>query len=265
MKRSSGVHLCATAAVSVLSLALITGCSDGGSKGSGDAKDGKGSGSSSAAKARSAAELDKLILAQGEAAGYKVAPVDKAAPAKNAITADKEQCKPLLYVMSGNAPADAAAETNRTVSENKKDPTDKATSMDDLADGKFEDTLKASMDLDVSIVSLSSYDGDGAEKALTSVSDAVKACAGGFTGGSGSDKEKFTKVTEEKSSGTGDASVAFATTGDMDGDTAPVHAEVVRHGNTLAAYYTMNIGAMMAHKDYAVPAAVIKAQAAKLK
>lgn len=264
MKRSSGVRLCATLAVSALSLALVTGCSAGGSKDSGG---GKGTAAAKpAAKALSAAELKRLILAQGEVPGYKVEPVQGGTPARSKVKAADAQCDPLLRVMTGIAPGDPAAETNRMVQQVKKAPTDKATSMDDLADGKFEDSLKDSMDIDTTVVVLSSYDGDGAQQALRSVSGATKACAGGFTGDQAGDKAKFTKVAEEKSSDTGDESVAFAATSDMeDGDTAPVHVEVVRHGNNVATYMTVNLGAMMTQKAYTVPAAVVKAQATKLK
>ncbi|MFF4545619.1 hypothetical protein [Streptomyces sp. NPDC001435] len=263
MKRSSGVRLCATAAVSVLSLALITGCSDGGSKDSGGS--GSAKGSDSAAKALSAAELKKLILAQGEVDGYKVTPA-KTDTVRDTAKSDNATCEPLLDSLSGRGPGDAVTQTGRTVMEDKKDPTDDATSMDDMADGKFEDAINKSLDRDVTILGLASYDGDGAEKALQSVSDAVKGCSGGFTATVGSDKQKYTKIAEEKSSGTGDESVAFAATADMeDGDAAPVHVEVVRHKNNLVTYYTMNIGAMMSKKAYTVPPAVTKAQAAKLK
>ncbi|MFJ5301553.1 hypothetical protein [Streptomyces sp. NPDC088350] len=273
MKRSSGIRLCVTVAVGALSLSLITACSDGGSDNAKDsAKDSaKSSTTGSAkgtAKALTAAELKKLIIAQGDAAGYKVAAVAKTYPAgKSAIKAD-EKCKPLLYVMSGLAPGDAVAYTNRTATEEKK-PSDAASkSLEDMTDSDIEKTLTDSMTVNVTVVALSSYDGDGAEKAVKSVSDAVSGCAGGFASAAGGDEQKFTKVTAEKGSGTGDESVAFAANGEMDdtdGQTSTVHAEVVRHGNTVATYYTMNIGAMMAGKDYTVPAAVITAQSAKLK
>ncbi|MEU2053577.1 hypothetical protein [Streptomyces bungoensis] len=264
MKRSSGVRLCATLAVSALSLALVTGCSDGGSKDSGE---GKGADAAKpAAKALSAAELKRLILAKGDVTGYKVEPVEGGTPAKSKVKAADAQCDPLLRVMTGIAPGTPAAETNRAVQEVKKAPTDKATSMDDLADGKFEDTFKDSMDIDTTMVILSSYDGDGARQALRSVSDAMKACAGGFTGDQAGDKAKFTRVAEERPADAGDESVAFMATSDMeDGDTAPVHVQVVRHGNNVASYMTINLGAMMTEKAYSVPAAVVKAQAAKLK
>ncbi|MFJ3303288.1 hypothetical protein ACIPSA_09225 [Streptomyces sp. NPDC086549] len=264
MKRSSGVRLCAATAASVLSLALITGCSDGGSKDSGDTKGGKAD--KPAAKALSAAELQKLIIAKGEVPGYKVGPVEGGIPADDKVKADDSKCDPLLDAMTGIAPGDPAANTSRMATENKKAPTDDATSLDDLADGKFEDALNKSMDLDVTVVTLASYDGDGAEKGLQEVSDAVKACAGGFSGEQDGEKGKFTKVAEEKSSGTGDESLAFTATNDSGDEGAlPLHAEVVRHGNTLATYTTINIGAMMNKKAYTVSAPVIKAQAAKLK
>ncbi|MFE2097736.1 MULTISPECIES: hypothetical protein [unclassified Streptomyces] len=264
MKRSSGVRLCATAAVSALSLALITGCSDGGSKDSGDGKGGKDG--NSAAKALSAAELKQLIIAKGEVPGYKVGSVEGGIPDKSKVKSDDAQCDPVLRALTGIAPGEPAANTSRMATEDKKDPTDKATSLDDLADGKFEDALNDSMDLDVTVVTLASYDGDGAESALKSVTDAVKSCSGGFSGEQDGEKGKFTKVAEEKSSGTGDESVAFTATNDSGKDGAlPLHAEVVRHGNTLATYTTINIGAMMTKKAYTVSAPVIKAQAAKLK
>ncbi|MEU0049758.1 hypothetical protein [Streptomyces sp. NPDC006309] len=263
MKRSSGVRLCATAAVSVLSLALVTGCGEE----SKDSGDGKGKDAANpAAKALSAADLKKLIIAKGEVPGFKVGAVTGGLPTADKVTADDAKCEPLLRAFTGIAPGDPAADTSRMATQDKKAPTGGATSGDDLGDGKFEDAINKSMDLDVTVVTLASYDGDGAQRALTSVSDAVKACAGGFSGRQAGEKGTFTKVAEEKSSGTGDASVAFTATNDAGKDGAlPLHAEVVRHGSTLATYSTINIGAMMGRKPYTVSAPVVKAQAAKLR
>ncbi|MEU9476270.1 hypothetical protein [Streptomyces sp. NPDC048191] len=254
MKRSSGVRLCATAVVGALSLALVTGCSDGDAKGSG-----------TAAKALSAAELKKLIIAQGELPGYKVEPVPAARA--RAITTDSASCRPLVRVMSALPPVDAAAKTDRLATENqKKTPSAKPTSLDDLDEKKFEEAMHKSLDRDVTTVTLASYDGDGAEKALSSVSAAVKACGSGFSGQQAGTKVQFTKVAEEKATGTGDGSVAFTATMDSDeGDAAPVHAEVVRLGSTVSVYFTSNLGAMMAKKAYTVSPEVVKAQQAKLK
>ncbi|MGW2957377.1 hypothetical protein ACWDGI_02660 [Streptomyces sp. NPDC001220] len=259
MKRSSGVRMCTLAAGGALSLALITGCSDGSSEHPSATTD-----AASTVKASSAAELKQRILAQGEVDGYKVNAIGEAAPTRSKIKASDEKCRPLAYVLTGLAPAEAPAEIGRTVREDKKDPTDDATSLDDMADGKFEDALKDSLNLDVTSLDLSSYDGNGAQQALKALSAAVRDCASGFTGGAAGDEQKVTKVTATKPSGAGDESVAFTAVTDMDGDKGPLHAEVVRHGNTLATYFTMNIGAMMAGKTYTVPPPVIKAQSAKL-
>ncbi|MEU8714787.1 hypothetical protein [Streptomyces sp. NPDC048663] len=259
MKRSSGGPMCALAVGGALSLALITGCSDGSSK-----DPATSAGPAAAVKALSAAELKQRILAQGEVDGYKVNAVGAAAPARSRIRASEEKCRPLAYVLTGLAPADAAAEIGRTVREDKKDPTDDATSLDDMADGKFEAAIKDSLDLDITSLDLSSYDGDGARQAMKDLSAAVEDCAAGFTGGSAGDEQKVTKVTATEPTGTGDEAVAFTAVTDMDGDKGPLHVEVVRHGNTLATYFSMNIGAMMSGKPYTVPAPVIKAQSAKL-
>ncbi|MEV5877162.1 hypothetical protein AB0L75_23570 [Streptomyces sp. NPDC052101] len=254
MKRSSGVRLCATAVAGALSFALVTGCSDG------DAKH-----SAPAAKALSAAELKKLVIAGGEVPGYEVGPV----PATRAkpITTDSARCRPLARVMSGLPPLDAAAKTDRLATENPKtSPSDKPTSLDDLAKGKFEKAIHKSLDRDVTTVTLASYDGNGTEKALASVSTAVKACAGGFPAQQAGTKMRFTGIAEEKATGTGDGAVAFSATMDSgEGDAAPVHTEVVRQGGTLSVYFTTNLGAMMDKKAYTVSPEVVKAQQAKLK
>ncbi|MEW1773717.1 hypothetical protein [Streptomyces sp. NPDC086777] len=258
MKRSPGVRTCALAVGGALSLALITGCSGGSSTDtSGTAR------KASTVRALGTAELKQRILAQGEVDGYKVNAIGEAAT-RSAVKSSDDKCRPLAYVLTGLAPADPASEIGRTVREEKKDPTDDATSLDDMADGKFESALKDSLNLDVTSLDLSSYDGDGARQALRALSTALENCTTGFTGGTSGDEQKVTKVTPAKASGSGDESIAFTATTDVDGDKGPLHAEVVRYGNTVATYFTMNIGAMMTAEPYTVPPAVIKAQSAKL-
>lgn len=265
MKRSSGARIGATLAVSALSLALITGCSD---EGSDDAKE-SGSGSSApAAKTYTAAELQKLILAKGDLDGYEVEKTLGAPETKDEVTTDDEKCRPLAFAMSAQAPGDAKAETTVTLTQEKKAPTDSASkSLEDLAEGEFEDTMADAMNVSVTMVGLSSYEGDGAAETFKSVSDAVKGCSGGFTVTADGEKQKLTKVTAEKGSGTGDESVAFASEGEMDEEmgAGTVHAEVVRHGNTIATYYTINLGALMTQKPYTIDGTVVTAQAKKIK
>lgn len=246
------MRVAATVAVSALTLALATGC--GGDSGGSDAK------------ALSAAELKKSIIAQGDVEGYKVDASGKQLPkSKDQIKSSDEKCRPLAYAMGGLAPGDAASNTAVMTTEEKK-PTDSASkSLEDLAEGEIEDSLTDAMSLNMTVVGLSSYDGSGAEETFKSVSDAVESCSGGFPVVMQGSDQKLTEITSEKASGAGDESVAFAAVSDDDGDVGTTHVEVVRHGSTIATYYTINLGLMMTDKAYDVPAALIDAQAAKLK
>ncbi|MFF3329183.1 hypothetical protein ACFYWX_06405 [Streptomyces sp. NPDC002888] len=261
MKRSSGARLCATAALGALSLTLLTACSD---EGSDDSKESTGSSSSSsapAAKARTAAELEKLLLAQGDVKGYKVASADDTLPkSKSDVKADKAECAPLAYAMSGLAPGETEANASNTVTQDAAGTSSKAPK--DVSEADIESAFK----VDMTFVGLSSYDGDGAEKALKAVSDGVKACSGGFGIAAQGEKQKITKVAEGKASGTGDESVAFSVGSDMDGQgTATFNTEVVRVSNTVATYYTVNFANLETGKAAEIPTAVIEGQAAKLK
>ncbi|QOV35986.1 hypothetical protein IM697_39125 [Streptomyces ferrugineus] len=254
MKRSSGVRTAATVAVSVLTFALATGC--GGDSGGSDAK------------ALSAAELKKAIIAQGDVDGYKVDASGKQLPSKDQIKSTDEKCRPLAYAMSGLPPADSAVSNTAVLAtQDRKKPTDTASkSMDDMSAEEFEDAFATATDLDVTVVGLSSYDGSGAEETFKSVSDAVGNCSGGFPLVMQGEDQKLNKITEEKASGAGDESVAFTTKSDLgDGDVGTAHVQVVRHGATIATYYTMNLGLLATDKPYDVPAEIIDAQATKLK
>jgi hypothetical protein len=251
----------ATATVSLLSLALITGCggSDDDSKESGAPKEAGASspGTTTTAKALSAAELKKLFLGKGDLAGYEVDTADDGSlpKSKGEVKTDRTECAPLAHAMAGLAPGDTDASASYTVTK-----TPKATASPD--DASLEDAL----DVDVTFVGLSSYDGDGAEKAVKSVSDAVAACSGGFTITAQGEKQKVTEVASVKASGKGDESVGFSVASVMDGEgRATLNTEVVRVGNAVSSYYTFNFAALDRGKAAPVPAAVIDAQLTKLK
>ncbi|MDQ0763515.1 hypothetical protein [Streptomyces canus] len=263
MKRSSRARIGATATVSVLSLALITGCgggSDDDSKESGTSKETGAASSSStttAAKALSAAELKKLFLAKSDVAGYEVDTADDGTlpKSKSEVKTDKTECAPLAHAMAGLAPGDTDASASYTVT---KIPT--ATTTPDKA------SLEDALNVEITFVGLSSYDGDGAEKAVTSVSDAIAACSGGFTITAQGEKQKVTEVASVKASGKGDESVAFSVASDMDGEgTATINTEVVRVGNAVSSYYTVNFASFDSGKAAPVPTAVMDAQLTKLK
>ncbi|MCX5560107.1 hypothetical protein [Streptomyces sp. NBC_00038] len=271
MKRFTLPRTGIAAAASVLSLALATGCSDSGSdSGDGDKATG-GKESTAAAKVLSSSELEKAIIATGDADGFEVSSATDSEPfasSKEKVKVVDEKCAPIAYVLTGFAPGDSeAAYLNRQVTPATEEIKPSATSSDSLEDSL--DSITDALNSTMTIVSLSSYEGDGAQETLASVSEAVEGCASGFTVAAGSDTQKFTKVASEKASGSGDESVAFAVTGDAEGDEVVVKGEVVRHGSTVATYYSINLAAFSGEAgagtaDYDVPAEVIDAQAAKL-
>lgn len=265
MKRSSRARLSATAAVGALSLALLTGCSDegsadsegsAGSAGSGD----PGSSAAAPAKALSATELEKLLLAEGELKGFRVDPGDDSIPDSKAdVSADKAECNPLVWSTSALPPGETDAGANNLVGE---DPTGGASPTGPLT----EEGVDMLMEMDMTFVGLSSYEGDGAEQAMKAVNDGVAACAGGFAMTGEGDTSQITEVSTYEGTGQGDESAAFTMKIDMDGQgTAAFNTEVVRKGGTIATFYTIDFGSIGTGKATDIPAALIEAQIAKLK
>lgn len=265
MKRPSRARIGVTATVSVLSLALITGC--GGGSDDKDSSEGASKTSSSptattAAKAFSAAELEKLLLAEGDVKGYKAESGDDVLPkSRSEVKTDKAECAPLIHAMAALAPGDTDATASNTVTETAA--SDGASpSPEDLS----EEDLENAFNVAVTYVGLSSYEGDGATKAVKAITDATTACSGGFNITAEGETQKLTKVAAGKASGKGDESVAFTVDSDMDGEgTASFNTEVVRVGNTVATFYTVDFATFTTGKAATVPTAVIDAQVAKLK
>ncbi|WP_053847347.1 hypothetical protein [Streptomyces sp. NRRL B-24085] len=260
MKRSSRARTGAAATVCVLSLALVTGCGGGPQGGTMEAAASPRTGTSDApaAKARSAAELEKLLLAKGDVAGYDVDPGDETLPkAKSAVKADRPACAPLAYALSGLPPADTDASANNTVTSQTSTPSPEA--LDEVS-------VEGAFDVDMTIVGLSSYEGDGAEKAVEAVSDGIAACSGGFGIAADGEKLRITKVAAGKASGKGDQSVAFAVDSRTDDEgTATFDVDVVRVGSTVSTYYTVDFASLGSGRAATVPAAVLDAQVDKLK
>ncbi|MFJ2831843.1 hypothetical protein ACIPC1_30490 [Streptomyces sp. NPDC087263] len=278
MKRFALPRTGVAAAASVLSLALATGCSDSGSDSADGDKAGGAKASTAAAKALSSTELEKLIVATGDIDGYEVTTTtesDAFASSKEEVKVVDEKCAPIAYVLTGFAPGDSTAYLNRQVipAAPEAEPSASSTkSLEDMTDEEFEDAMEnitSALRSTMTLVSLSSYEGEGAEETLAAVSDAVESCTSGFSTTAGAETQKFTKVAPGKASGGGDESVAFTTTVDADGGEAAVKSEVVRHGSTIATYYSISLASFDGEAgadtaDYDIPAEIIKAQAAKL-
>ncbi|MGD1219731.1 hypothetical protein AB9Q10_15045 [Streptomyces krungchingensis] len=263
------------AVASALTLTLATGCSDSGSDDGGRTTGADKE--TTAAKALSGAELKQRIIVTSDVDGYKVESTDKSGgftTTKDDLEVEDAKCAPIAYVMAGLAPGDSAADVKRVVTQDPSASPGASPSkkLEDMTDEELDDAMKSITDAltgTVTIVSLSSYEGDGAEKTLSSVSDAVKGCAGGFKVADKGDAQKITKVESEKASGKGDEALAFAVTVDADGGDVTVHGEVVRHGGTIATYYTLSLAAFSGETadgaaDYDIPSEIIKAQTAKL-
>ncbi|MFI2430587.1 hypothetical protein [Streptomyces sp. NPDC018693] len=265
MKRSSGARLCATAAVGALSLALITGCSSDDSKKEDGAK-GSASATASAepaaAKALTSAELEKLLLTQGEVTGYKVDSGDDLLPkSKSDVKTDNPACDPLAWATGGLAPGDTDANVSNSLTEDAK-PSGAPTSLEDVSEADIENAFK----INITFVGLSSYEGDGAQKAMKAVSDGIAACAGGYGVTADGENSKVTKVAPIKGVGGGDESLAFSEDVDLEGEgTVTFNTEVIRKGNTIATFYTADFTSLAGGKAAEVPAAVVQAQLAKLK
>ncbi|WP_329220499.1 hypothetical protein OG352_27375 [Streptomyces sp. NBC_01485] len=260
MNRTSGARLCATAAIAALSLSLLTACSEEGSKDSADSKTSASASASapaaaSDAKALTTAELQKLLLAQGDLKGYKVEADESDKTTKSAVKVDKAACAPLAWATNGLPPGDTEANATNSLAE------DKGTA----ATAQPED-LEDAFNLTMTFVGLSSYEADGAEKTIKALSDGVTGCAGGYGFTTEGETSKVTKVAAEKGSGKGDEAVAFAQDIVVEGQTITAHTEVIRKGSTLATLFTMNITALTKGGDMgAIPVAVADAQIAKLK
>ncbi|MBC2900856.1 hypothetical protein [Streptomyces cupreus] len=257
MKRSSGARIGATVAMSAVTLALITGCSSEESDDSKSTDAGKSSASpAQAAKALSAAELEKLLLAKGDIKGYKVETGDDTLPkSKTEVKTDKAECDPLAWATAGLAPGDTEANASNTVAEDKASSATAA-----------PDSVEDAFNINMTFVGLSSYEGDGAEKAMKAVTDGIAACSGGYGLKAAGENSKVTKVASAKASGQGDESVAFAEDVDMDGEgTATFNTEVVRKGNTIATFYTVNFASLGTGKAAEVPAEIVTAQLGKIK
>lgn len=257
--RTSVIRRTAVAASAVSLALLVTACggddSGNDSTGSGKAKATEAAKPNTpAVKALTAAELEKAALVQGDVKEHKVV---KAGPqdtlTADKVTVDKAACKPIAYTMSGVPVGDPAANVRRRVTSEPKKPQGKP-SPEDFA---------AAFDVTITLASLSSYDGKGAEEAVNSLRTAVTDCASGFTMTVSGTVQKVLKMTEAKVSG-GDEAIAWSVLTEADGATSVLKLAVVRKGATLATFPATKVAAMGTGKDYPLPLAVMDAQVAKL-
>ncbi|GGW43986.1 hypothetical protein [Streptomyces xantholiticus] len=261
--RSTAVRRTALAAAAASLVLLVTACSGEGSDGGTKDKDKEAAAAEPAAKALTAAELEKLALAEGDVKGHKVAktgPQDEIA-AKD-VTTDKAECEPLAKALAGVPLGEPGATVKRRVTAEPK-AGDAGKDPGDMTEEEMDDAFTDAFDITTSLVSVSSYDGKGAADAVAALRSAGTACAAGFTMTMAGTEQKVVKISEAKVSG-GDEAVAWAMTAEQDGEKLPFNLAAVRKGGSLASFSSFNITAPVEKGDLPLPTAVIDAQVAKL-
>ncbi|MEU3841602.1 hypothetical protein AB0E88_16415 [Streptomyces sp. NPDC028635] len=248
-------------AASVAALALlVSACGSGSDDKADDGKtaqaDKTASAAPAAAKPLTAAELEKVVVAQADVKSGKVSEVAaKDEIAQGEIKTDKPACAPLADVQAGTYVGAPAAHVKRHWLADQKKP---------AAGAAPEEKLTAALDRTNAFVTLASYADGGAEKAFADLKSAVAACAGGYSWTAGSDKTPYAKVISTPAPQGGDEALALTSMMEADGDQVPVKAVVVRKGATVAYFNAVNFGAAATGKDYPFPPELLQAQLAKL-
>lgn len=256
---------------SAVSFALLATACGSGEQRAEDAGDKEVKGGAKAekavAKALTADELEKLALAKGDVKGHEVKkPGEDDIFEPGSVSAGKAACEPVAQVLSSLPAGKPAARAQRLVvqeSGTAKGDMPSTEQLADMTEAEAREAMTSSLDITKTMTSLWSYGADGAERSLATLREAGEKCAGGFTMTADGDKQRVTKVTEEKVSAGQDA-VAW-TVGTKQGATnAETKVVVFRQGTTLAGFSSFNIAAITRGDAFEQPTAVIEAQAAKL-
>ncbi|MFA3873800.1 hypothetical protein ABS735_08945 [Streptomyces sp. MMCC 100] len=219
----------------------------------------EGAGASApAGEALTAAELEKVALAQADVKNGEVATELSADDqvAKDQISTDDKACLPLVYVQGAVAQGEPAADVQRSWQGQTESPSaSKGPDGQDMTD----------VDVNEIMLNVASYADGGAEQAMAGLKTAVEKCAGGFDATVGSDKMRVTEVSGVGRLKAGDegltVNIGVATGADSSGLMKLV---VVRKGSTLATFSAVNLSSMMTGAEFEVPAEVVDAQVAKL-
>ncbi|MFD4261014.1 hypothetical protein ACFWR9_26160 [Streptomyces sp. NPDC058534] len=235
--------------LTLLSLAALTAC--GGDSGSDADSAEKPAATASAEKQATAEEqLRQMVITKADVSGMDVSDADVSnsdnsefvfAKSQQEVTVEKPVCAPLAYAMNQLPLGEPQADLTRSVSKGLNDP--------------------------FTYVMLAAYESGQAESALTDLSKAVDACAGGFTAKANGNTSAYESVTAEKPvAEAGEESLAFRSTLTFQGVTHTVHTQAVRSGDTLAVYFSVD-GMAIANarpSDAKLSPTVVKAQNAKL-
>ncbi|MGW0858562.1 hypothetical protein [Streptomyces sp. NPDC002690] len=267
--RASLVRRSALAA-SVASLVLLaTAC--GGSSDDSDSKgkeSASGESKTSNVKALTAAELEKVALADGDVAGHKIEKAGAADILKAAdVTSDKAECLPFahaLFAVPQGKPVASTARTATTEPKASDAAADAADAAGDMTDEDIDAAMNESLDVSSTMIDLASYEGGDAADVVAAVRKAAAACASGFTATVQGDAQKLSGITEAKVSG-GEEAVAWDMVAEQEGTKIPFGLVVMRQGSTVSTFTTINMAAAMGQDvKLEQPTAVVDAQVKKV-
>jgi hypothetical protein len=252
-----------TASAAALAL-LATACGGGDEKGGGEAAKSDAASSAPAAKALTAAELEKLVIASADLKDHKVVePGKDDVSDPGTLTVERAECEPVAQALASVPLGKPAASAQRLVTQESEAAKKGMPDLAELTEKEAEEAMLDSLDITKTMTSLRSYDADGAEQTLSALREAGKKCAGGFGMSADGEKQQVTKITEEKLAA-GEDAVAWTVGTKMDDTSAETKVVVFRQGTTLAAFSSFNIAAITRGEAFEQPTAVIEAQEAKL-
>ncbi|WP_307835281.1 hypothetical protein [Streptomyces adelaidensis] len=241
------------AGVAALSLTMLAACS---SSGESEGDSGKGGSEASTEEALSAADLEKVVLKDGDVEGHKVTEPTATVEQKD-VQAEDEACAPLAYAAIGTVIDEPGATVQR---EAASEPDTEA-----AADAQNpEDALDTGLDVTRTLLRLSSYEGDGAKAAMDSLTKSVADCAKGFKLTAQGTDQQVTKVAEATAPEGADQAVALEVVTEAEGSKVPMKVVVFRKGGTVGYFTALNIGALATGKDFDFPTKVVDAQLDKL-
>lgn len=188
--------------------------------------------------------LAELMVHPADVDGFSVNKPDAQfafATSPKEVKVDKPACAPLAYAMNQLPLGAAQADLTRVVSKGLPSP----------------DTY----------ITLTTYKAGDAQSALTDVGKAVASCGDGFTAKAKGGTSTYGSVTDEKVAAAGDETLGFKATMTFRGASHTVHTQVVRQGDVLGVYFSVNGMAIAKAEpsDAKLPTAVVKAQNAKLR
>jgi hypothetical protein len=242
--RSAVIRRSCAAGVAALSLTLLAACSDSGEGGAEGDAGGK-------TPALSAADLEKVVLKDGDVKGHKVTEPTTTVDRKD-IEPGSDTCAPVAYAMLGSVVDEPAATVQRET-QKKIDPAEAAKSGD-----------VPGLDATRTLLRLTAYDGAAARSVMKSLATSAKACADGFEVTADGTSQEVTKVSTDTAPEGADEAIAINYLSEAEGTKIPMKVVVFREGGTVGYFTALNLASAATGKDFEFPTEVVDAQVKKL-